>query len=142
MGLSRDDGKRPDGATLVPWKRGRSLVWDFTCVNTIARSHLGLSSTHAGSLSAVAEEKKRKKYASLGDNYIFTPIAVETLGPWGPEATNFIVELGRRLSAVTGDPRSGAFLKQKICMAVQRGNATCISGSLPRVSGISEDFYT
>ena len=38
VGLSRDDGKRPDGATLIPWKQGKCLVWDFTCVNTIARS--------------------------------------------------------------------------------------------------------
>ena len=142
VGLSRDDGKRPDGATLVPWKQGRCLVWDFTCVNTIARSHLGLSTTEAGSLSTTAEEKKRKKYASLSDIYLFTPIAVETLGPWGPEAIRFVSELGRRLSAVTGDPRSGAFLKQKISMAVQRGNAFCISGSFPQGSGTSEDFYT
>ena len=142
VGMIRDDGKRPDGATLVPWKRGRCLVWDFTCVNTIARSHLGLSTSQAGSLSVVAEEKKKKKYVSLSDSYLFTPIAVETLGPWGPEAISFVSELGRRLSAVTGDPRSGAFLKQKISMAVQRGNASCISGSFPHGSGTLEDFYT
>ena len=35
-GLSRDDGKRPDGATIVPWSQGQCLVWDFTCVNTVA----------------------------------------------------------------------------------------------------------
>ena len=142
VGLSRDDGKRPDGATLVPWARGRCLVWDFTCVNTIARSHLGISSTKPGSLSAAAEEKKRKKYSTLSDTYSFVPIAVETLGPWGPEALSFMKELGLRLSVATGDPRSGAFLKQRISMAVQRGNATCISGSFPRGSAISEDFYT
>ena len=141
VGLCREDGKRPDGATLVPWKRGRCLVWDFTCVNTIARSHLGISSSKAGSLSAAAEEKKTKKYLSLSDTFLFTPIAIETLGPWGPDATSFISELGRRLSAATGDPRSGAFLKQKISMAVQRGNASCISGSFPRGSATSEDFY-
>jgi hypothetical protein len=27
-GLSRDDGKRPDGMTLVPWIKGQPLVWD------------------------------------------------------------------------------------------------------------------
>jgi len=94
-------------------------------VNTIARSHIGTSSTKAGSLSAAAEEKKRKKYSSLSDTFIFTPIAVETLGPSGPGAIRFVGELGRRLPMITGDPRSGAFLKQKISMAVQRGNASC-----------------
>ena len=29
-GLYRSDGKRPDGATLVPWKRGKVLVLDAT----------------------------------------------------------------------------------------------------------------
>ena len=142
VGLNRDDGKRPDGATLIPWKQGRCLVWDFTCVNTIARSHLGQSASQAGSVSVVAEEKKKRKYSSLSGSYFFTPIAVETLGPWGPEAIGFVTELGRRLITVTGDPRSGAFLKQKISIAVQRGNASCILGSFPRGSGISEDFYT
>jgi hypothetical protein len=33
-GLSRDDRKRPDGMTLVPWIKGQPLVWDccrYTC---------------------------------------------------------------------------------------------------------------
>jgi hypothetical protein len=29
-GLSRDEGKRPDGMTLVPWIKGQPLVWDLT----------------------------------------------------------------------------------------------------------------
>ncbi|XP_073955687.1 uncharacterized protein [Choristoneura fumiferana] len=37
-GLSRTDGKRPDGLTLVPWEGGRCLVWDATCVSTFAAS--------------------------------------------------------------------------------------------------------
>ena len=30
-GILRADGKRPDGASVTPWKRGRILVWDATC---------------------------------------------------------------------------------------------------------------
>ena len=33
-GLHRSDGKRPDGLTLIPWSRGKSLLWDVTCVDT------------------------------------------------------------------------------------------------------------
>ena len=35
-GLCRSDGKRPDGVTSVPWKKGRCLAWDATCPNTYA----------------------------------------------------------------------------------------------------------
>ena len=38
--LSRDDGKRPDGLTVLPWANGRCMVWDFTCPDTLATSHL------------------------------------------------------------------------------------------------------
>jgi len=32
-GLDRQDGKRPDRLTLIPWHGGRSLVWDVTVVS-------------------------------------------------------------------------------------------------------------
>ncbi|XP_063538102.1 uncharacterized protein LOC134747408 [Cydia strobilella] len=35
QGLSRTDGKRPDGLTLVPWAKGRSLLWDATCITYV-----------------------------------------------------------------------------------------------------------
>ena len=132
VGMCRDDGKRPDGATVIPWKQGKCLVWDVTCVNTIARSHITSAASQAGSPSSAAEAKKRSKYSCLNENYIFTPIALETLGPWGPEADKFIRELGQRLYAVTDDPRSTSFLRQKLSIAVQRGNAACIMGTIPR----------
>ena len=39
-GLDRCDGKRPNGITVFPFRNGRSLVWDCTCVHTYAASHL------------------------------------------------------------------------------------------------------
>src|SRR6218665_996997 len=41
-GLIRTDGKRPDGATLVPWARGKYIAWDFTAIHTCAASYLHL----------------------------------------------------------------------------------------------------
>ena len=32
-GLVRQDGKRPDGLTLIPWQGGKSLVWDVTVLS-------------------------------------------------------------------------------------------------------------
>ena len=140
-GLSRDDGKRPDGATIVPWSQGQCLVWDVTCINTTAASHINLASSRVGAPCEAAENKKRKKYSTLGELYKFTPIALETLGPWGPDATAFVNELGKRLFEYTGDPRSTSFLRQKISLAVQWGNAVCIKQSLPLGKDFNEIFY-
>jgi len=32
-GLTRLDGKRPDGLTLVPWQGGKPVTWDITVVS-------------------------------------------------------------------------------------------------------------
>jgi hypothetical protein len=40
VGLSRSDGKRPDGITLVPWTAGKNAIWDVTVVNTLAASYV------------------------------------------------------------------------------------------------------
>jgi len=38
-GLSRSDGKRPDGVTLTPWCARRSLIWEVTVTCTTADSY-------------------------------------------------------------------------------------------------------
>jgi len=60
----------------------------------------------------------------------FCPFVVETLGVWGPEAASLVSELGRRIAVITGEPRSASFLRQRIDVALQRGNAASIMGTL------------
>ena len=50
----------------------------------------------------------------------FVPIALETLGAIAPCSLDFITDVGRRLSAATGDARETAFLFQRISVALQR----------------------
>ena len=128
-GLSRTDNKKPDGATLVPWARGRCLLWDATTPDTLAPSHVRQSARQAGSAAVSAEGVKCAKYAPLAVAHHFVPVAIETLGSMGPAGLKFIEELGKRISAVTGDPRETAFLKQRLSLAVQRGNAVSILGT-------------
>src|SRR5207245_670373 len=75
----RCDGKRPDGVSLIPWSSDRMLVWDSTCPDTIAPSHINHTSTAAGAAAFTAETNKRSKYAALDHGYEFVPVAVETL---------------------------------------------------------------
>lgn len=58
-GVLRDDGKRPNGMSLIPWEMGRVLVWDATCVDTLAPSHLHGTSVSPGAAADAAERKKR-----------------------------------------------------------------------------------
>jgi len=76
----------------------------------------------------------------LQDRFIFTPIAIETLGVYGKDANKFILSLGEKLKEKTRDVRALSFLRQKISLAVQRGNAAAILGTLPQGKGFGEFF--
>jgi len=129
-GLYRSDGRRPDGATIVPWKRGKGLVWDATCPDTMAPSYISLATSEAGAVAEEAERKKRVKYAHLERSHCFIPVAVETLGVFGPAARAFVRDLGHRIADVTLEPLSHQFLLQRIAVAIQRGNAAAILGTM------------
>ena len=60
-GLYRSDGKRPDGASVVPWKGGKALVWDAICPDTLAHSYQQISTREAGAVAAEAERHKKLK---------------------------------------------------------------------------------
>ncbi|KAJ4450982.1 hypothetical protein ANN_02417 [Periplaneta americana] len=140
-GISRSEGKRPDGLTLVPWRVGKSLIWDSTCVDTLAPSHLSSTSKTPGSAAESATVSKHHKYKHLADNYIFVPFAVETFGTWSSEAKALISTIGRSLVQLSGDPRSSQYLRQRIGIAIQRGTATSILASFPESSYLDEIFF-
>jgi hypothetical protein len=61
-GLSRDDGKRPDGMTLLPWiNKGQPLVWDITIVD----SYVLKTSEVSGFTTEMACKRKHSKYSSI-----------------------------------------------------------------------------
>ena len=123
LGLSRTDGKRPDGATLIPWARGKPLAWDVTVPDTYAASHLERTSRIAGAAAEIAATNKMNKYITLMSTHHFVPIAIETGGAWCPAAIEFIQDLGRKITEVTDDPMETTYLFQRISIAIQRGNS-------------------
>ena len=53
-------------------------------------------------------------------------------------------EIGRRQAVTQGDPRAGSFLRQRISIALQRGNAISVMGTmvltlLPGEDGLLEE---
>jgi len=126
--LARDDGKRPDGSTLIPWLAGKSLAWDVTVVNTVAESYISTSASPGGAAEHAAA-RKLAKYSSLPRSHIFQPLALETLGPTNTTGITFFSERGRRLTDVSGDPRETSYLFERVSLAVQRYNSVAFKST-------------
>ena len=73
----------------MPRKQGKALIWDTTCPDTFAPSHLFQATREAGAVAERAEILKISKYAHLNSSYNSVPVAVETLGMFGLEALSF-----------------------------------------------------
>ena len=127
-GLIAGTSLRPDGATLIPWTRGKCLAWDATCPDTVAQSHLSHTCLSPGAAAEQACALKHQKYANLSTSHFLIPVAVETFGSWSKEGLSFIRELGKRMSVSTGDPRETSFLFQRLSGAIQNKHALVFSG--------------
>ena len=140
-GLSRSDGKRPNGLTLFPYQGGKSLIWDFTCCDTVAPSNLSLSVEGAGKAAEKAEARKWDHYSELSESYHFVPIAAETFGAWAPSSLKFLKDLGHKIRMISGQQNSSHFLLQSLEIEIQRGNAASVMGTLDSSERLGEVFY-
>jgi len=133
-GLNRQDGKRPDGLTLIPWHGGRSLVWDVTVVSPfIAASYMYVdrAATDAGTVADMTATRKTEKYSTLSLAYRFEPIAVENLFVFSSTTLKVISELGRPICVLTGDAKEASYLFQRIFIMLQRFNSVLLHDTLP-----------
>ena len=101
--MTRCDGKRPDGATVLPFEAGMPMAWDATIIYTCASSHLHSTAAEAGSGAAAAEAHKESKYAALNGRAQFRAVGIETLGAFGPSARRLFDEIADRIKSRTGD---------------------------------------
>ena len=120
---------------------GHLITWDFTCPDTFAPCHLPHSSVEPGAVAADAKNSKALKYLLLSNTSHFIPVAVETTGAFVPSALAFLHEIGRRIKIQTGDQSSHYYLLQHISIAIQRGNAESVLGTMSHSSADSPLFF-
>lgn len=128
---------RPDGLTNEPWSRGQQMIWDVSIRDTFAISYRGIARNARG-VSAKGEQDKKSKYVTLLGDYCLVPFIIDSTGVWGEAALGLAREIGRRIAARSGDKRAAAFIRQRIAIEVQRGNARMISGGLPPNNALRE----
>ena len=58
--------------------------------------------------------------ANLTSTHIFVPFVIETSGAWNAQAIELTQEIGRRTTAVTGDPLETNHLFQRLSIAIQQ----------------------
>ena len=95
------------------------MTWDVTVTDTLAESHL--YKPHRHPLKAprrVQRTGKKWKYQWLARTHTFIPLAFETFGPINSKGVLFLNQLGRRLTANTGDLRETAFLFQRFSVTI------------------------
>jgi len=65
VGLTRPNGKRPDGVTQIPWQAGKLMVdgGDVTVDSILADSYASVAVRGAGEVAELAATKKCEKYA-------------------------------------------------------------------------------
>jgi len=88
--------------------------------------HIIDTATMAGAAADKAASTKETKYRQLANSHVFIPVAIETAGTWNHLAVELTQELGRRITAITDDPRETSFSFQRLSVALQRGNVKMI----------------
>ena len=81
------------------------------------------ATSEARAVAALAERKKKIKYAAIAQTHLFYPIAIKTSGVFGPDAYDILCDLACQIKATSNKPNLTAYLFQQISVVVQRGNA-------------------
>ena len=76
------------------------------------RIYINAATKDAGLVAEIAKTRKRKNYEVLLAVHMFTPIAVETSGVFGPETRDFLHKLSSRVKSVTLEEKSHFYLTQ------------------------------
>ena len=105
-------------------------------MDTLGISYVTQCASSVGAAAEAAAARKHVKYAGIASTHTFVSVAVESMGPLGHEASEFLTELGRPLSVIIDDARETSHLFQRVSVLIQRYNAVAFRGSF-----VEEDDY-
>ena len=125
---------------MVPWEQGKYLVWDVTCIDNFVNHTPGELPLSQEGLPLILKRKRPRSMLTSTASIDSSHIAMETCGSIGPKSRAFLGKLSKRLNMVTGEPKSHAFLMQRISVAIQVGNATSVIASLSISVAVNIDF--
>jgi len=104
---------------------------------TLAQSYVHETSQTPGAAAEAASERRRNKYSSLRQSYLFVPIAAETMEAISKDGMDFLCDLGRRITKnrPNDDLRESAFLLATLCFNSTLQCGRCFGYLHPQNSG-------
>ena len=134
-GLLPGSDDRPADILLPFWTNGRDTALDFTVVNPLQDALVRRSAEEGSSAVNHAHNIKLRKYAErcAEQGLVFSPVAVDTLGGWHPDALEVITKLGRQLARNVGrdDQEAVRHLKQRLAILLVRDNVALLCARTP-----------
>ena len=121
---------RPADILLQYWNLGRPVALDISVVSPLNPSTLAEAGATFGAVLEATESRKHQandeKCSALG--WVSTPLAVDSYGAWGKDASLFLAQVAARLAIHKSLPKSQAsfdlFSNLSICLI--RANARAI----------------
>eukprot|EP00731_Ephydatia_muelleri_P016483 Em0009g907a len=120
---------RPADILVQHWNHGRPIALDISVVSPLNPSTLAEAGAMVGAVLEATESRKHQanyeKCLALG--WVSTPLAVDSYGAWGREASNFLAQVIARLTIHNSLPKSQPsfelFSNLSICLITANARA-------------------
>lgn len=134
VGLSTEDGRRPDLQIVIP---GEHILTDVVISHPLCPSHLATASTKHLATAQKAEQRKHRNYSDMArtQQARFLPFSVETTGGMGKDAEELIDQISlacRDHLILPSHHHIANNIRASVAIAVQRGNALAVYAGYSR----------
>ena len=129
-----DSGTEP-ADIFVPYFNSWPTAFDLSVTASLLQNTMTGAGDDQGKAVLAREAAKYKKHGEecVAQGYQFIPLAVETLGGWGPEAKKVFKQLSRSIASRRDQDEhtQGSQIYQKLSVVLQKYNASMINQLAP-----------